>query len=149
VLDQNFLDTLQSTCHQARVDGTDLGEYKGRIATTVIDHFKNPCREVDACTNKHLLKIGQVAFFRNWRIALNDYGPPGDSERLQALKTVLGQLAKLSSAQNEAYSFRMANILLHYVLSMIADEKLCEMEDLCNRNDRLNWWVNNIDIDRK
>jgi hypothetical protein len=67
----------------------------------------------------HLLKIEQVAFFRKWKITLQDYCRPGDSERLQTLKTDLEQLGKLIDAQNKAYTFRMTDILLHYVVDLI------------------------------
>jgi hypothetical protein len=149
VLYQNFSEKLQSRLSQARAPGTGLGKYEGRFATIIKNATENPCREVDACTDKYLLKIGQVAFFRKWKITLEDYCRPGDSERLQTLKTDLDQLAKLIYAQNRAYSFRMSNILLHYMVNMVADGKLHGIDKIYSRNARMQLWLNNMDNEGK
>jgi hypothetical protein len=80
---------------------------------------------VDACPNKTLLRIGQVAFFKSWKIEVQDYCSLSDyEEALKGMDAELGFLMKLVEAQNQAYGFRVATLLLNYVVDVVADGKL-------------------------
>ncbi len=99
------------------------------------------CNAVGRSQHKSVLKKGQNVFFRKWEIVMTDYCRPTHfHDDMAELQITRAELEQLVTHQNTVYRFKITMVIFSWVMRLVAEGRLNQIEDVKNKGHRMKFW---------